>query len=109
MNTSQKISIIIWDPKNSKGSKPFINTLKISKDTPMSSILDLYRKIEEGKRINSQEAWQLFKEGDLLTLGRFADTLNKKKNGTTVGYVIDRNINYTNVCVLRCKFCAFRR
>lgn len=75
----------------------------------MSSISNLYHKIESGIRINPEDALQLFKEGDLLSLGRLADNLNKSKNGNIVGYVIDRNINYTNVCVLRCKFCAFRR
>ncbi len=75
----------------------------------MSSISNLYRKIEDHQRISNEEALQLLKEGDLLTLGKLADSLNKEKNGTTIGYVIDRNINYTNVCVLRCKFCAFRR
>jgi cyclic dehypoxanthinyl futalosine synthase len=75
----------------------------------MSSISDLYRKIENGHRVDPEETLNLFKEGDLLTLGRLADNINKLKNGSVVGYVIDRNINYTNVCVLRCKFCAFRR
>src|SRR5262245_49826126 len=75
----------------------------------MNLISDLYHKIEEGHRISPEEALTLFKEGELLALGRLADLLNKRKNGDLVGYVIDRNINYTNVCVLRCKFCAFRR
>ncbi|MFO1520091.1 MAG: cyclic dehypoxanthinyl futalosine synthase [bacterium] len=75
----------------------------------MNSISDLYRKIEDGRRLTSEDALTLFQQGDLLTLGRLADNLNKLKNGNLVGYVIDRNINYTNVCVLRCKFCAFRR
>lgn len=75
----------------------------------MSSISALYQKIEKSERINGAEALQLFREGDLLTLGRLADNLNKAKNQNVIGYVIDRNINYTNVCVLRCKFCAFRR
>jgi len=75
----------------------------------MSSISDLYRKIEAGARIRPAECLQLFQEGDLLSLGALADRANKAKNGNTIGYVIDRNINYTNVCVLRCKFCAFRR
>jgi cyclic dehypoxanthinyl futalosine synthase len=75
----------------------------------MNSTSDLYHKIEKGNRMNPEEALLLFRQGDLLTLGRLADQINKKKNGNTIGYVIDRNINYTNVCVLRCKFCAFRR
>ncbi len=75
----------------------------------MNSISDLYRKIEEKNRINPEEALLLFQQGDLLKLGQLANSLNREKNGELVGYVIDRNINYTNVCVLHCKFCAFRR
>ena len=69
----------------------------------------LLRKIEQRERIDGQDALTLFERGDLLTLGRLANEVNLEKNGNTVGYVIDRNLNYTNVCVLRCKFCAFRR
>ncbi len=69
----------------------------------------LLHKLEEKNRLSPEDALVLFKEGDLLTLGHYADRLNLEKNGPTVGYVIDRNLNYTNVCVLRCKFCAFRR
>jgi len=69
----------------------------------------LLRKLENQDRLTSQDALTLFEKADLLTLGQFARKINEDKNGDTVGYVIDRNLNYTNVCVLRCKFCAFRR
>ncbi|HCU25195.1 MAG TPA: dehypoxanthine futalosine cyclase [Deltaproteobacteria bacterium] len=69
----------------------------------------LLRKLEDETRLEDEDALTLLKDGGLLTLGRYAERLNAKKNGDTVGYVIDRNLNYTNVCVLRCKFCAFRR
>ncbi|HEX5035032.1 MAG TPA: cyclic dehypoxanthinyl futalosine synthase [bacterium] len=69
----------------------------------------LLHKLEQRERLNESDALALFRAGDLLTLGHYADQANAAKNGDTVGYVIDRNLNYTNVCVLRCKFCAFRR
>lgn len=69
---------------------------------------NLLHKIQDGQRINREEALTLFKDADLLTLGSLANTLNIEKNGDNIGYVIDRNLNYTNACVLRCKFCAFR-
>lgn len=56
-----------------------------------------------------EDALTLFRDGDLLTLGRLARDRNEALNGNVIGYVVDRNLNYTNVCVLRCKFCAFRR
>lgn len=69
----------------------------------------LLHKIESQERISPAEALTLFQEGDLMTLGRLAGERNRRLNGDVIGYVIDRNLNYTNVCVLRCKFCAFRR
>lgn len=70
---------------------------------------DLLRKLEKRQRLRPQDALTLFQDGDLLTLGRYARDCNQEKNQDVVGYVVDRNLNYTNVCVLRCKFCAFRR
>lgn len=69
----------------------------------------LLHKLEKQERLTRDDALHLFRDGDLLELGHFANRLNQQKNGDTIGYVIDRNLNYTNVCVLRCKFCAFRR
>jgi len=69
---------------------------------------NLSHKIEAGERITPEEALALFKEVDLMTLGQWANQVNQRKNQDVIGYVVDRNINYTNVCVLRCKFCAFR-
>jgi cyclic dehypoxanthinyl futalosine synthase len=50
------------------------------------------------------------KHADLLGLGMMADNMRKKLHpGKTVSFIIDRNINYTNVCVNQCRFCAFYR
>ena len=61
-------------------------------------------------RINKKEALRLLKTADLLSLGETADGVRKRLHpGNTVTFIIDRNINYTNVCINRCKFCAFWR
>ena len=61
-------------------------------------------------RITKREGLQLLKSADLLGLGMMADVLRKKlHNDNTVSFIIDRNINYTNVCINECKFCAFYR
>lgn len=66
-------------------------------------------KVWEGKRIDAEEALSLF-DADLLELGRVADQCRKRFHPEeVVTLLIDRNINYTNVCVVRCKFCAFYR
>ena len=60
-------------------------------------------------RLTSGEALKIFSSGDLLELGKTADAIRKKKFGDVVTFIIDRNINYTNVCKNECKFCAFFR
>jgi len=62
-----------------------------------------------GKRLDRDEARQLW-DLDLLTLGAAADRVRRRLNpGNRVTFVIDRNINYTNICMSGCRFCAFYR
>ena len=61
-------------------------------------------------RITKEEAIRLIKEGDLKELGLRADAIKKEKHPENITtFIIDRNINYTNVCWVDCKFCAFYR
>ena len=60
-------------------------------------------------RLTQDEALKLFTGGDLLELGKAADAIRKKNFGNVTTFIIDRNINYTNVCQNECKFCAFFR
>jgi len=67
-------------------------------------------KILSGERINTEEAVTLLKEANLIELGQLANFVrNRKHPEREVTFVIDRNINYTNICVCKCKFCAFYR
>lgn len=62
------------------------------------------------KRISRREALRLLTAADLLDIGERADAIRKRLHpGRVVTFVVDRNINYTNVCVNRCRFCAFYR
>ncbi len=69
----------------------------------------LLEKLAQGGRLDQKEAnclWDL----DLLALGAAADRVRRRLNpAPRVTYVIDRNINYTNICVSGCRFCAFYR
>src|SRR3954469_24256756 len=57
-----------------------------------------------------KEYLELYEQADLLELGRLADNERWRQHPErTVTYIIDRNINYTNVCVADCGFCAFYR
>ncbi len=63
-----------------------------------------------GARLTGEQALDLYRRVPLLTLGRYADLRARTLHGERIRtYVIDRNINYTNVCNAKCTFCAFRR
>lgn len=65
---------------------------------------------KDKKRISRNEAINLLKNGNLLELGRQADSVRREKHpDNIVSFIVDRNINYTNVCISECKFCAFYR
>ena len=67
-------------------------------------------KVEDDQRISAEEALHLHDHADLLTLGRLADLVRRRKHPEgRVTYIIDRNINPTNVCLTDCGFCAFYR
>lgn len=69
---------------------------------------EIIRKINAGGRIADQEYLYLERAGDTLLLGILADTIRRRKHPEKrVTYVIDRNINYTDICISACKFCAF--
>ncbi len=65
----------------------------------------------EGRELSAEDAATLFTaEGaDLDRLISSADNVRRRSVGERVGYVINRNVNFTNVCVKRCGFCAFSR
>ncbi len=66
--------------------------------------------IPEG-RVTEAEALRLFREADIFELGVMANRVKERfhPEGTPVGFVIDRNVNYTNICNVDCLFCAFYR
>ncbi|MDZ4383545.1 MAG: cyclic dehypoxanthinyl futalosine synthase [Thermodesulfovibrionia bacterium] len=69
-------------------------------------------KSEKNKinRITKKEGLKLLKDSDLLGLGTMADNVRQKLHPKgIVTFIIDRNINYTNICINRCAFCAFWR
>jgi cyclic dehypoxanthinyl futalosine synthase len=64
----------------------------------------------DGGRIDAAEALTLYRDAPTHLLGSLADTVRARKHPDgVVTYIIDRNVNYTNVCVARCRFCAFYR
>jgi cyclic dehypoxanthinyl futalosine synthase len=74
------------------------------------TIQDISEKVANRQRISRDEALFLYEKADLLTLGALADKVRRLIHPEpVVTYVIDRNINYTNICISGCKFCAYYR
>jgi len=68
------------------------------------------KKVLDGGRVDAGEALHLYRHAPTHLLGHLADAIRVRKHPEgIVTYIIDRNVNYTNICVARCNFCAFYR
>jgi cyclic dehypoxanthinyl futalosine synthase len=76
----------------------------------MSSTEQILTKAMKRQRISDEDALRLFAEADLLTLGQCAQQCAAVFHpDNSITFIIDRNINYTNICTSKCRFCAFYR
>jgi aminodeoxyfutalosine synthase len=82
--------------------KNFTNSRLIS-----PALRDIYEEVLNGERIDEQQALTLFRSSDLNSLGQIANVVRERKNGNRATYILNRYINYSNICVLSCQFCAF--
>ncbi len=74
------------------------------------SLASLTDRVDAGDRLSRDQALALYTEAPTHLLGRLADRVRARKHpARVVTYIIDRNVNYTNICVARCNFCAFYR
>src|SRR2546423_3306991 len=64
-------------------------------------------KIESQKRISDADGMALYQSSDLNALGMMANFVRERKNGNYASYIHNRYINYSNICILSCQFCAF--
>jgi cyclic dehypoxanthinyl futalosine synthase len=75
-----------------------------------TSIQPILDKALDGERLTADDCTALLMSNDIARIGVAADEIRRRKNpGDVVTYIIDRNINYTNVCNVVCTFCAFYR
>jgi cyclic dehypoxanthinyl futalosine synthase len=71
---------------------------------------EIATKVRANERVTGDEALELYRHAPTFLLGRLADAVRARKHPQPiVTYIIDRNVNYTNVCVAKCNFCAFYR
>lgn len=76
----------------------------------LPTVGDALEKALSGERISDEDAIALLRSRDLLAVGRVANEIRNRLNDPSkVTFIVDRNLNYTNVCVTDCDFCAFYR
>jgi len=69
----------------------------------------LREKVLAGERLSLEDGLTLYRTRDIFTVGELAHLVRARRHGRIAYYNINRHINYTNYCVLRCKFCSFYR
>ncbi len=75
-------------------------------DTKLDKIVS---KIDQGQRLDAQDALHLFTQVELSTLGKLADRVRRKRHGNVTYYNKNFHIEPTNVCVFSCKFCSYSK
>lgn len=73
------------------------------------SLRTIQDKVSAGVRLSEEDALDLFLSRDIHAVGEMADLANRRVNGDRVYFIVNRHINPTNICVNRCKFCAFSK
>jgi aminodeoxyfutalosine synthase len=72
-----------------------------------AALQPIAEKIERQDRITDEDALTLYRSTDINALGIMASAVRERKNGNVATYILNRYINYSNICVLSCQFCAF--
>lgn len=70
-------------------------------------LLPLWKKVEARERLSPEEGMILYASDDLEGIGAMANEVRKRKHGAVATYISNRYINYANLCILNCQFCAF--
>jgi aminodeoxyfutalosine synthase len=73
------------------------------------TLADVRAKVARGCRLDDADGTDLYASRDIHEIGRLANLVRERLHGKAAYYNVNRHINYTNYCVLRCKFCSFYR
>ena len=74
-----------------------------------SDVSDILEKVESGERLTFEDGVRLFHSDDIAAIGFAANGVRRRLNADRTYYVVNRHINYTDICSNRCAFCAFSR
>jgi len=72
-------------------------------------LTDIADKVFAAQRLTDEEGLRLYGVKDLNALGYLANHVRERKNGNVATYVLNLYLNYSNICILSCQFCAFAR
>ncbi|MGD9339215.1 MAG: aminofutalosine synthase MqnE, partial [Syntrophobacterales bacterium] len=72
-------------------------------------LADIYEKVVNGRRLSREDGIRLFRSQDLLAIGFLANLVRERLHGQQTYWVYNQHINYSNICVNGCRFCAFSR
>ena len=72
-----------------------------------AGLYDIYEKVREGERLDVGDARRLYETNHLPALGYLANLVRERLNGRRAYYIYNQHINYSNVCINLCRFCAF--
>ena len=72
-----------------------------------NDLRSIAEKVEGQQRLSDADALQLYRSTDLNALGVMASAVRERKNGNVATYILNRYVNYSNICILSCQFCAF--
>ncbi len=81
----------------------------MGQNRPTGELADIAAKVAGGERLSHADGVRLMESNDIHTLGAMANQVRERLHGRNAYYNVNRHINYSNYCVLRCKFCAFYR
>ncbi|MGD8917063.1 MAG: aminofutalosine synthase MqnE [Syntrophobacterales bacterium] len=74
-----------------------------------SDLADIHEKVVAGRRLSREDGLRLFESQDLLTIGFLANLVRQRLHGQQTYWVYNQHINYSNICINGCRFCAFSR
>ncbi len=97
-------------PESRSATKPVDTTQESTACAVGDEALEpIRRKVLAGERLSLADGLALYRTRDIFTVGELANVVRERRHGRQAFYNINRHINYTNYCVLRCKFCSFYR
>lgn len=69
----------------------------------------IWEKVMAGNRLEADDALLLYQSNDIIGIGRMADVVRRNRHGNKAFFVYNQHLNYTNICINHCRFCAYSR